>query len=178
LNLEPLNLEPPNMDHEHFMKIALEQAKRALEAGEFPVGCVLVHQNKVLVTGARRFSKGTNRNEIDHAEIVALRRLSESGDAIDPGRITAFSTMEPCLMCYSALILAGIGNIVYAYEDVMGGGTGCDLSRLTPLYRDSSLKVVPGILRAESLNLFKDFFSSPVNDYLKHSPLAEFTLRA
>ncbi|CAB1083533.1 cytidine deaminase [Alkalispirochaeta odontotermitis] len=166
------------MDYEYFMKIALEQAKLALAAGEFPVGCVLVHQDKVLVTGARRFSTGSNRNEIDHAEIVALRRLSELGDAIDPSRITAFSTMEPCLMCYSALILAGIGSIVYAYEDVMGGGTGCDLSRLTPLYRDSSSKVVPGILRAESLSVFKDFFAKPVNDYLKHSLLAEYTLGA
>jgi len=166
------------MDHEYYMKIALKEAKLALAAGEFPVGCVLVYQDKVLVTGARRFSTGSKRNEIDHAEIVALRRLSELGDAIDPSRITAFSTMEPCLMCYSALILAGIGSIVYAYEDVMGGGTGCDLSRLTPLYRNSSSKVVPGILRAESLKLFKDFFSAPVNDYLKHSLLAEYTLGA
>jgi len=150
----------------------------ALEAGEFPVGCILVHEDKILVTGARRFSRGSNRNEIDHAEIVALRRLSKLGDAIDPSRITAFSTMEPCLMCYSALILAGIGSIVYAYEDVMGGGTGCDLSRLTPLYRDSSSKVVPGILRAESLKLFKAFFSNPESDYFKQSLLAEYTLEA
>jgi len=166
------------MDYEYFMKIALEQAKMALEAGEFPVGCILVHEDKILVTGARRFSRGSNRNEIDHAEIVALRRLSKLGDAIDPSRITAFSTMEPCLMCYSALILAGIGSIVYAYEDVMGGGTGCDLSRLTPLYRDSSSKVVPGILRAESLKLFKAFFSNPESDYFKQSLLAEYTLEA
>jgi tRNA(adenine34) deaminase len=166
------------MDYEFYMKKALAQAEQALEAGEFPVGCVLVYQGKILETGARRRSIGSNRNEIDHAEIVALRRLSDLGDSIDHGQITAFSTLEPCLMCYSALILAGIGGIVYAYEDIMGGGTGCELSRLTPLYRDSSLKVVPGVLRAESLRLFKKFFADPANDYLKPSLLAEYTLGA
>lgn len=157
---------------------ALEKAGQALAAGEFPVGCVLVYQNKILETGARRSSIGSHRNEIDHAEMVALRRLSDLGDSIDHSQITAFSTMEPCLMCYSALILAGIGKIVYAFEDIMGGGTGCELSRLAPLYRASPLKVVPGILRAESLKLFKDFFADPANDYLKQSLLAEYTLGA
>ena len=166
------------MDYEYYMKTALEQAKQALAAGEFPVGCVLVYQDKILETGARRSSIGSNRNEIDHAEIVALRRLSDSGNLIDRSQITAYSTMEPCLMCYGALILAGIGKVVYAYEDVMGGGTGCDLSRLTPLYKDSPLKVVPGVLRAESLKMFKDYFADPTNAYLRQSLLAENTLRA
>lgn len=160
------------------MKKALDQAKQALEAGEFPVGCVLVYQGRILQSGARRRSIGTKRNEVDHAEMVALRRLSDLGDAIDHSQITAFSTLEPCLMCFSALILAGIGEIVYAYEDIMGGGTGCELARLPPLYRDSLLKVVPGVLRAESLALFKVFFADPANDYLRNSLLAEYTLGA
>ena len=164
------------MDDEFYMRQALEQAEQALAAGEFPVGCVLVYQDKILGTGARRCSVPGDRNEIDHAEIVALRRLSDLGDTVDHSQITAFSTMEPCLMCYSALILAGIGKIVYAYEDVMGGGTGCELSRLTPLYRDSPVKVMPGILRAESLKLFKEYFADPANDYLRQSLLAEYTL--
>jgi len=164
------------MDYEYFMKKALEQAEQVLAAGEFPVGCVLVYRDKVLVSGARRGSIGDARNEIDHADIVALRRLTKFGDQIDHNQITAFSTMEPCLMCYSALILAGIGKVVYAYEDVMGGGTGCDLSRLTPLYKDSPLKVVPGVLRAESLKIFKDYFADPTNDYLRQSLLAKYTL--
>jgi tRNA(adenine34) deaminase len=166
------------MDYEFYMTKALEQAQQALEAGEFPVGCVLVCQDKILETGARRRSIGSKRNEIDHAEIVALRRLSDLGDSIDHSQITAFCTLEPCLMCFSALILAGIGKIVYAYEDIMGGGAGCELSRLRPLYRDSSLIVVPGVLRTESLKLFKDFFADPANDYLKQSLLAEYTLGA
>jgi tRNA(adenine34) deaminase len=164
------------MDYEFFMQKALMQAELALTAGEFPVGCVLVFRGKILSSAGRRCSTGRERNEIDHAEILALRHLAEFGDQRNHSQITAFSTMEPCLMCYSALMLAGIGKIVYAYEDVMGGGTGCDLSRLTPLYKDSTIEVVPGILRAESLKLFKKYFSDPANDYLKTSLLAEYTL--
>jgi tRNA(adenine34) deaminase len=166
------------MDYEYYMKKALEQATQALAAGEFPVGCVIVYQDKILVTGARRGSIGDIRNEIDHAEMLALRHLIELEDQVDLSQTTAFSTLEPCLMCYSALILAGIGKIVYAYEDVMGGGTGCELSRLTPLYKNSPVKVVPGILRAESLRLFKNYFADPANNYLRQSLLAEYTMGA
>ena len=84
--------------------------------------------------------------------------------------------MEPCLMCYAALILAGIGKIVYAYEDVMGGGISCELSLLKPLYSNSPITVVADVLRTESLKLFQAYFSNPVNNYWKNSLLAEYTL--
>jgi tRNA(adenine34) deaminase len=83
--------------------------------------------------------------------------------------------MEPCLMCYAALILAGIGKIVYAYEDVMGGGSSCDLSGLKPLYKKSSITVVANVMRTESLKLFQAYFSNPANSYWKNSLLAEYT---
>ena len=79
-------------------------------------------------------------------------------------------------MCYAALILAGIGKIVYAYEDVMGGGSACDLSSLTPLYKNSSITVVADVMRTESLKLFKAFFSNPDHSYWKDSLLATYTL--
>ena len=158
------------------MKKALDQAEHALAEGEFPVACVMVYQGKILVTGSRKGTIGAARNEIDHAEMVALRCLVEIEDQIDPGKISVFCTMEPCLMCYSALILAGVGEIVFAYEDVMGGGTGCELSRLKPLYKNSPVTVVPGVMRGDSLKLFKAYFSNPVNNYWKKSLLAEYTL--
>jgi tRNA(adenine34) deaminase len=158
------------------MKKALDQAENALAEGEFPVGCVMVYQDKILVTGSRKGTIRDDRNEIDHAEMVALRRLIDIENKIDPGKTTVFCTMEPCLMCYAALILAGVGEIVFAYEDVMGGGTGCELSRLKPLYKNSRVAVVPGVMRAESLNIFKTYFSNPANSYWKQSLLAEYTL--
>jgi tRNA(adenine34) deaminase len=164
------------IDYQHFMAAALEQADAALQAGEFPVGCVLVHQCKIIAAGTRRGTASGGRNETDHAEILALKEFYALETAPDPREMTAFCTMEPCLMCFGALLIAGIGEIVYAYEDVMGGGTHCDLSRLPPLYSDNPVSIVPGIMREESLALFKAFFDSPDCTYWKKSWLAEYTL--
>jgi tRNA(adenine34) deaminase len=149
------------MNNEYFMKRA---------------GCVLVYREEVLVTGARTGTTGDGRNELDHAEMVALRRLIDLDEPINHGDVTIFCTMEPCLMCYAALILAGIGKIVYAYEDVMGGGISCERSRLKPLYKTSPITVVAVSLKNESLTLFQAYFSNPINNYWKNSLLAEYTL--
>ncbi len=79
-------------------------------------------------------------------------------------------------MCFAAIVLSGIGRIVYAYEDVMGGGSGLDRSGLPPLYRDAQLTVVPGVLRKDSLVLFKRFFADSGNPYWSDSLLSRYTL--
>ncbi|MDM8551068.1 nucleoside deaminase [Desulfobacterales bacterium HSG2] len=164
------------MDYKYFMEKALEQADRALSRGEFPVGCVLAYQDRVIVTGARTGTSGDSANETDHAEMIALRELADRKEATEKREISLFCTLEPCLMCYGAILLSGIGEIVYAYEDVMGGGTRCDLSKLPPLYRDRQISIVPNILRNESLKLFKAFFEAPESDYWRGSLLAEYSL--
>ena len=166
-----------NMDYEYFMKKALDQARTALDAGEFPVGCVLLHQNRILATGARKGSMGNFPNEIDHAEMIALKCLADMDINTDKKEMVLFTTMEPCLMCLGALILGGISEVVYAYEDVMGGGTDCNLTGLRPLYRNQKISIVPHILRQQSLELFKAFFRNPENSYWKGSLLAKYTLR-
>jgi len=60
------------MNYEHFMKKALDKANEALSEGEFPVGCVIVYQDRILVSGSRTGTTGGKVNEIDHAEMVAL----------------------------------------------------------------------------------------------------------
>ncbi len=164
------------MDHERFMRQALIEADKAAAAGEFPVGCVLVHRNQVVITGARQSSRTDQRNELDHAEIVALQRLERLAPKIPPENLTLYSTMEPCLMCFAALMLTGIGTIVYAYEDAMGGGTACDLDCLPPLYKHRRPRIIGGILRQASLERFRAFFADPQNDYWRDSLLASYTL--
>ena len=164
------------MDHEYFMRHALTEADKAAAAGEFPVGCVLVHRHQVVVAGFRQASRADHRNELDHAEMVALRRLNRMAPKIAPEHLTLYSTMEPCLMCLAALMLTGIGTIVYAYEDVMGGGTACDFNRLPPLYNNRRPQIITGILRQESLERFQAFFADPQNDYWRDSLLASHTL--
>jgi tRNA(adenine34) deaminase len=164
------------MDYEYFMKKALAEAQAALDAGEFPVGCVMVHDNKTLVSGARKGTTGDYPNEVDHAEMVALQRLFRLDAKINLKEVTAFSTLEPCLMCFGALMISGIGKLVFAYEDAMGGGTGCDRANMPPLYQLNQMTIIPGILRNESLKLLKAFFSETQNAYLRDSILATYTL--
>ncbi|MDO9263076.1 MAG: nucleoside deaminase [Desulfosalsimonadaceae bacterium] len=159
-----------------FMEQALIQAEYAFSAGEFPVGCVIADQTKILAVGSRQGTAGGQANETDHAEMVALRRMADAAGGETAGPLSVFCTMEPCLMCFGAILISGIHRIVYAYEDVMGGGTRCDLSRLPALYSGAPVRIVPYVMRDRSLALFKAFFSRPDNLYWKHSVLADYTL--
>ncbi|MDO8945828.1 MAG: nucleoside deaminase [Desulfocapsaceae bacterium] len=162
-------------EYEKFMRLALVEAEVALKQGEFPVGCVLVYGEKVIASGKRVHSCG-RVNEMDHAEMLALRSFLDAELAIAPEEVVVYASMEPCLMCLSTLILNGIRKIVYAYEDVMGGGTNLPLTALSPLYAAMEVQVVPSVLRQESLALFQQFFSNPDNPYWKGSLLARYTL--
>ena len=164
------------MTDEYFMEKALAHAQNALLAGEFPVGCVIADEKNIKAAGFRRSSGGRHPNEIDHAEIVALRALYDTSALDKPEKLTVYCTMEPCLMCFGAILISGIRRIVYAYEDRMGGGTTCDLSGAGPLYSVNDIQVVPHVLRNQSLALFQQFFSRPENNYWKDSLLAEYTM--
>ena len=166
------------MPHETFMRLALQQAQQALANHEFPVGAVIVAGDEPVAIGRRENSRDETANELDHAEVVALRDLLARRPEIDRRTLTVYSTMEPCLMCYSAMLLNGIRNFIYAYEDAMGGGTGLQLMNLPPLYQAMApeVRILPHILRQESLELFKAFFASPANNYWQGSLLAEYTL--
>ena len=161
------------------MHLALDQAKQALSQEEFPVGCVIAHEDKVLVAGCR---EGTTQHEnglfdeVSHAEIVTLQQYYYLQDRPEPQNLTLYCTMEPCLMCFGAILLSGIGRLVWAYEDTMGGGTSLSRETLTPLYRDREIEIVPRVLRAESLNLFQQYFRLDSNGYWKDSLLAKYTL--
>jgi tRNA(adenine34) deaminase len=164
-----------NRDQSH-MQMALEQAGRALDADEFPVGCVIVYKDMIVTHGQRSNSRGDKTNELDHAEISALKRLLTNHPEIPPAEVTVYATLEPCLMCYSTMILNGVRRLVYAYEDAMGGGTDLDLTTMKPLYQQMKIEVIPHICRTESLKLFQKFFQNPDNDYWPDSLLAEYTL--
>ena len=161
--------------HEVFMRLALEEARMALDAGDFPVGCVIVQGREVVATG-RRQNSSARINELDHAEVVALRSLFDKNPQADASRLTVYSTMEPCLMCYATMLVNNINHIVYGYEDAMGGGTNLPLVVLAPLYSSKKVTITDSVLRSECLALFQQFFSAESNGYLQDSLLARYTL--
>jgi len=161
-------------EHEHYMAAALDEARLALRDGEFPVGCVMVAEGCILARGRRQNSGELCRNEIDHAEVLTLRRLIAEQPGLDLGRVTVYSTMEPCLMCYSTMLLSGIRSFVWAYEDVMGGGVNLPLYMLNTLYAQMRVHLLDRVLRPESLRLFQQFFQN--GSYWQDSLLARYTL--
>lgn len=162
------------MNHELFMAAALEEARLALAEGEFPVGCVLVAEGRILARGRRQNSLEGSRNEIDHAEILTLRRLIADQPELNLGTVTAYSTLEPCLMCYTTMLLSGIRSFVWAYEDVMGGGANLPLYMLNTLYAQMRVHLIDRVLRNESLRLLQQFFQHET--YWQDSLLARYTL--
>lgn len=183
------------MKDDYFMDIALKLAADALEAGQFPVGCILVANNNVVAEGFRHNSRGETSNELDHAEILALKRWIEKGmPGKESGPVTAYTTLEPCMMCLGALIINGINRVVFAFEDVMGGATGIDFtgpftaSPLTSwkpegtefsdrsLYFDYGRNITGGIQRTKALELFRSFFQDPSVDYWNESMLSRYIL--
>ena len=177
------------MNDEEWMGKALEIAEGALKNGDFPVGCVLVVGDKLAASGRRKNSFGPQANELDHAEIVALRNFVSQGQQPRNDDITAYCTLEPCLMCLGALILNGVRRVVYAYEDVMGGAAGTNLGAISSgivsgvgtgktLYALSRIEIRGGVRRRESLKLFKRFFLDPSRSYWKKSLLYSYTLAA
>ena len=161
-------------EHEHYMAIALDEARQALKAGEFPVGCVMVAEGRILARGRRQNSTEASRNEIDHAEVLTLRHLIAEQPGLDLGTVTVYSTLEPCLMCYSTMLLSGIRSFVWAYEDVMGGGANLPLYMLNTLYAQMRVHLIDRVRRAESLQLFQQFFQT--GTYWQDSLLARYTL--
>ena len=162
--------------HADYMQHALELARSALARDEFPVGCIMVCNGRIIARGARVGTRRKIPSELEHAEIIALRELEQGATSLNRKKITLYATMEPCLMCFGALLISGIGTIVYAYEDAMGGGTSCDRSRLPALYKNSDVDIIGGVCRKESLALFKAFFGRPEMDYWRGSLLAEYTM--
>ncbi len=160
--------------HEQYMTEALKEAEAALANGEFPVGCVMVAGGRIVCRGHRKNSCEVGENEIDHAEILTLRSLLAETPDFNCSTLTVYSTMEPCLMCYSAMLLSGIRTLVWGYEDVMGGGTNLPLAQLNPLYAEMEVKVIDSILRQQSLHLFQKFFRA--YPYLQKSLLSQYTL--
>jgi tRNA(adenine34) deaminase len=188
--------EQRTLNHEKWMSEALDLATSALSKGDFPVGCVLVSGDMIVGSGIRSHTRPGDMNELDHAEVSALRDWIERGRLVDyrgDKVITAYCNLEPCLMCLGALILNGIKRIVFAYEDVMGGATGLDFSKpLTSvtgmidgfldikndnLYVESRIEILGGVKRKESLTLFKRFFSDTAQSYWKDSLLYRYTLK-
>jgi tRNA(adenine34) deaminase len=141
---------------ELFMEEALRAAQRALEAGEVPIGAVVVCDGRIV-------GRGWNRNLTDfdptaHAEIVALR---QAGAAIGNHRLgdcQMFSTIEPCAMCSGALVHARIKRLVYGADDPKAGAVHSVIAVLNHPSLNHHIEVQGGVLAGRCAELLQAFF--------------------
>ncbi len=143
------------MPHEIFMRRALEEARRAREAGEVPVGAVVVSDGTVVGAG---FSRPIGAHDpTAHAEIEALRAAGQALRNYRLSGATLYVTVEPCLMCVGAIVHARIGTVVYGVPDPKGGAVR-SLLEVGRLPLNHRFETVEGVLAEECRELLQAFF--------------------
>ena len=138
------------------MQAALAQARLAAQAGEVPIGAVLVHNGSILAQGQNRVLRDLDPTA--HAEIVSLRSGAKQLGNYRLNGCTLYVTLEPCAMCAGAVIHARLDRIVYAAADPKAGAAGSVLGVLNHPQLNHQMVVDQGILAEESSELLRSFF--------------------
>lgn len=139
-----------------FMRLALEEALRAFEEGEVPVGAVLVRDGELLKK-AHNLRESLN-DPSAHAEILVLRAAAEVTGSWRLGGATLFVTKEPCIMCSGAIINSRIKRLVYGCRDQKAGGFDSLYTILSDERLNHHVEVSSGVLAEECASLLKRFF--------------------
>jgi len=139
-----------------FMYAALQEAEKALEDKEVPVGAVIVKDNKIIGRGYNQIER--LKDSTAHAEMIALTAAS---NYLKEWRLTGcsiFVTLEPCIMCTGALLASRISNLYYATSDPKYGACGSIYNLAEEARINHKIKVYSGLMEAESKTLIRKFF--------------------
>lgn len=146
------------MDDKIFMKLALDEAKRAFDEQEVPIGAVLIDESGILICGDHNRIEQLN-DATAHAEILTLRAASKILNRRRLTDCTLYSTVEPCAMCAGALILCRVKRLVYGVTDSKFGASESLFNVTDNPALNHRLQVTAGVLEDESCNLLKKFFA-------------------
>lgn len=142
--------------HQKYMQVALDEAQKAAEIGEIPIGCVIVKDDRII-------GRGYNYREhsnlaTDHAEIRAIQMANQALKSWRLEDCTLYVTLEPCPMCTGAILNARIPRVYYAAPDEKAGMAGTLANWLNDPRLNHQAQIHKGLLREESLALLKNFF--------------------
>jgi len=142
-----------SIPHEHYMSVALKEARKALEENEIPIGAVIVSGNQIIGKGYNQVER--LRDVTAHAEIIAITAASNYFNNKYLSGCRMYVTIEPCMMCAAAIGWAQIQHLIYGSPDVRKGFTLFNPSPLHP-----KIIIESGVLDAESAELLLNFFKS------------------
>jgi tRNA(adenine34) deaminase len=146
------------IDDEHFMRDALALAMRASEHDDVPVGCVLVVDGAVVAVGENR--READQDPTAHAELVALRAAATARGRWRLDGVTAYVTLEPCVMCAGALLNARVARVVIGAADEKAGAVGSRYNLLVDPRLLHEVEVTYDVLAEESAALLSAFFAT------------------
>lgn len=141
-----------------FMQMALDEARACAEAGEVPIGAVLVYREEILARGGNRTIRDCDPTA--HAEIVVLREAARKLANYRLGETTLYVTLEPCAMCAGAIVQARVPRLVYGADDPKGGAFRTCFELLSSPKLNHQVEVTPGIFAEEASSLLQSFFSA------------------
>ena len=144
--------------HERWMTLALKQAEAAAQAGEVPVGAVLIAEGAILAEAHNRSISA--QDPTAHAEILALRAAAISRQNYRLPRTTLYVTIEPCMMCVGALIHARIDQLVFGAREPRSGAVVSQQNLLDSASLNHKVRYREGVLAEECGNIMQVFFQS------------------
>jgi len=139
-----------------FMQLALDEAAKARDLDEVPIGALIVHEGEVIGRGYNL--RETSQDPTTHAEMIAIR---QAASALGSWRLldcTLYVTLEPCCMCMGAIILARIPRLVYASRDPRVGAVGSIYDFSKDERFNHRVEVTEGVMQAECSELLSGFF--------------------
>lgn len=143
-------------DDERFMSMALTQARKAAKLNEVPIGCVIVHDGKVIARGYNR--RNTDHTALAHAEIMAIKKACRVIGDWRLEECTLYVTLEPCQMCAGAIVQSRIPRVVIGAMNPKAGCAGSIYNLLHDERFNHRCEVVTGVLGEKSSAMMKEFF--------------------
>jgi len=151
-----------------FMFAALQEAEKALDENEVPVGAIVVKENKIIGRGYNQVEK--LKDATAHAEMIALTAASNSIGNWRLNGCSVYVTLEPCIMCTGALLASRINSLYFSTFDTKFGACGSVYNLAEQGKTNHKIIVYSGIYAEESKKLLQDFFIK-----LKHNSKLKFT---
>ena len=141
---------------ESFMKQAVKQAKKAYDKLETPIGCVIVHEDKIIARGYNK--RNMKKNTLAHAEILAINKASKVLGDWRLEDCTMYVTLEPCPMCAGAIVQARIPHVVIGSMNPKAGCAGSVLNLLQMQQFNHQVEIEKGVLGEECSAMLSTFF--------------------
>jgi tRNA(adenine34) deaminase len=141
---------------EYYMGLALEEAQKAFNKKEVPIGAVIVRKGKVIARGHNL--RETLKDATAHAEMIAIKEACKEAGGWRLTESTLYVTIEPCAMCTGAILQSRIQRVVIGAKDLKAGACGSVVNLMDNAELNHQTEVVEGILEKKCSSIMKDFF--------------------